>query len=243
MSSTRSTLPGLLIFLAALGLVALAPTDADAKRKKKVPVAEVAETAKVGSEGTVTIFSLTNGATIEIDGKLVGTVPMETPFKLAVGQHSIKVELRGFTPHIDTFQVAGDEETELEIDLIPVAGIVKITTAKPGATVKVNGKVVGVTPFDQDVRIGKAEFTVSLPGHETWKEAIDVIPGKAYTYDLQLKELPPDMTGKGPAFYETWWFWTVIGVAVAGGAAATAVALTSDTAAPGPVADFTVQVP
>ena len=67
-------------------------------------------------------------------------------------------------------------------------------------------------------------------------------PGQRYTFDkLQLKALSGPVV-KGTPFYKTWWFWTVVGVVVAGGATATAVALTSQTPKP-PAADFSVYIP
>jgi uncharacterized membrane protein YczE len=37
---------------------------------------------------------------------------------------------------------------------------------------------------------------------------------------------------EGPAWYESWWFWTIVGVAVVGSGTAAAVVLTMDTGGP-----------
>ncbi len=234
LSPRRSTLA---VLTAAAFVVA--PLSASAR-----PPARGAAKPAAAAPGSVVVFSTTTGATVEIDGKPVGTIPLKDPIMLEPGQHSIRVHLRGWTEHIDTFTVPAGDEVELEIDLIPSAGIVKIVTPQPGATVKVNGKVVGVTPFDQDVPVGTAEINVSMPGYKDQTRTVEVTPGKAYDLDFQLEALP----NAGPiggaagsaAFYETWWFWTAIGVAAAGAGAA--VALSGDTAQ-APTPNWIVNVP
>lgn len=227
-----------LAFVAVLSMV-LPTADADARRKKKKKKAAPAPV--VATTGDLLIFSTTKGAIVEIDGKKVGTLPMNDPMKLSVGTHSIRVYLRGWTEHSDTFEIKPGEETELEIDLLPSGGIVKITANKPGATVKVNNKVVGVTPFDGDVPVGKAAVVVSLPGHKDWSKEMNIAPGQLYSESVTLEALPN--AAGGPEFYETWWFWTIVGVAVVGGATAGAVVATQDSGSTAPVADFKITIP
>ena len=118
----------------------------------------------IDAPGGVTVMSTTNGATVIVDGKDVGKIPMEDSIVLLPGQHTIKVVLRGYGDYLDTFEIAAGQEMELEIDLVPFAGIVRIDTAAPGATVKVDGKVEGVTPFDKDIAVGKRTIMVSALG-------------------------------------------------------------------------------
>ena len=227
-----------LTFLAVLAFL-VPSAEADAKRRKKKKKAQPPPVA--ATTGELVIFSTTKGAVVEIDGKKVGTLPMNDPLKMDVGTHSIRVYLRGWTEHSDTFEIKPGEETELEIDLLPSAGIVKITANKPGATVKVNNKVVGVTPFDGDVPVGNADVVVSLPGHKDWSKQLNISPGKTYSESITFEALP-NVAG-GPEFYETWWFWTIIGVAVVGGATAGAVVATQDSGSAAPVADFKITIP
>jgi hypothetical protein len=198
---------------------------------------------KIEAPGEVSVMSLTNGATIEIDGKVVGTVPFDESLLLLPGQHTIKVTKRGFATYDETFEVKAGESVELEIDLLPFAGMVKITTAEPGATVKVDGKVEGTTPFDKDIPAGKKVFTVSRPEFYDEVRELDVRAGEFYQLDIQLRPMPkkePEVAGE--AFYETWWFWTIVGVAGAGAAAAVVATSTGgETVSPRP--NFSLNVP
>ncbi len=194
----------------------------------------------IDAPGGVTVMSTTNGATVFVDGKDVGKIPMEDSIVLLPGQHTIKVTLRGCGDYLDTFEIAPGQEMELEIDLVPFAGIVRIDTKAPGATVKVDGKVEGVTPFDKDIAVGKRTIMVSALGFKDEVRTVDIRAGETHTLAFELKELPkPDSAS---AFYEKWWFWTIVGAAGAG--AATAIALTAGggtTSSPTP--SFTLQIP
>ncbi|MFO0749235.1 MAG: PEGA domain-containing protein [Myxococcota bacterium] len=195
---------------------------------------------KIEAPGGVIISSTTTGAQIEIDGKVVGKVPIDDSIVVLSGQHTLKMTLRGYTEYLDTFEVQAGEEITLEVDLIPYAGIVRVNTTDPGATVKVDGKVEGVTPFDKDIAVGKKSLMVSRPGFYDDTRELEVRAGETYNIDITLKPLPVK-PGEDSAFYKKWWFWTIVGVAGAG--AATAIALSSGGTAAAPNPSFTLQVP
>ncbi len=196
----------------------------------------------IQAPGEVTIMSLTTGATIEIDGKVVGTVPLEDSLVLLPGQHTLKMTKRGFTEYLDTFEITPGDSLELEVDLLPFAGIVKITTPEPGATVKVEGKVEGVTPLDKDIPAGKKVIMVSRPGFYDEVKDLEIRAGEFYDLSFELRPLPKkEGPVAGGAFYEQWWFWTIVGVAGAGAAAAVIATSGGETITPTP--QFTLEVP
>ncbi len=193
--------------------------------------------------GEVTVTSLTNGATIEIDGKVVGTVPLDESLVVLAGKHEIKVTKRGCKPYVDTFEIAGGDTLELEIDLIPFAGIIKVTTPEPGATVKVDDQIEGVTPLDKDIPAGKRLFTVSMEGFLDEVREENVVAGAEANLHFVLKPMPVEVARSkdSGAFYEQWWFWTIVGVAGAGAVAAVAVTSGGETITPTP--SFTLTIP
>ncbi|MGM0574693.1 MAG: PEGA domain-containing protein [Myxococcota bacterium] len=216
--------------------VALAPLHASAQQR-----------APEGEPGSVEVYS-TLGAVIEIDGERVGTieedgVPLEA--KVYPGEHTIRASKRGYTERNSVFTVQPGGLADLDMELQPVAGIVRITTDEPGATVKVNGKVLGKTPFDQDIPFGETEIEVSHPGYFTDVRTLRIVPGQEYDIQVDLKqdpdwEAPPEAGAGGVA--GKWWFWTALGVVVAGGATAAAVALSGGEDAP-PRPDATLSIP
>ncbi len=238
--ANRSLRTTLALFL-ALALTVVSGGDADAKRRKKKKRAP-----KVELPGELVIFSTMDGPTVEVDGAVIGNLPLEDSLAMEAGQHTIRVSQRGYSEYIDTFTVESGEEVELEIDLIPFAAIVRISTAEAGATVKVDGKVEGVTPFDKDLQPGKRVIAVSKPGYFENVQEHQMLAGTAYdlTFDLEkmpVKEPPPVADDGG--VHEQWWFWTAIGVAVAGGAAAAiAVAVGGGGGGP-PTPNATIDIP
>ena len=201
--------------------VVFMPLHAAAKRKPKPLL-----------PATLVVYSLTEGARVEIDGKDVGTIPLDDDFAVEPGDHTIRISKLGYSEHNDTFSAAPGGEVELEIDLIPVAGVVTINTNTKGATVKVDGKIVGVTPFvDQEVKPGKIALSVEAPGYEPFLQELQIVAGQPFPVIAKLKQLPTAKatsaasSGTAPVFYEDVWFWTTVGAVILGGVA-TALAFT-----------------
>lgn len=205
------------------------------------PHSALAGAPRFEAPGSVTIMSTTTGAQVQVNGEVIGKIPLDDSIVLKAGVHRIRVSLRGWTEYVDTFEVGAGEDVELEIDLIPVAGIVRINTDEPGVTVKVDGKVEGVTPFDKDIAVGDRVVTLSRPGFHDEVRQLTITAGQEYVFDIAMRPLPVEVAAEGDAFYETWWFWTVI--AVAGAGTATAIALSSGGETAAPSAAFTLQIP
>ena len=205
-------------------ILLLAAFDASAGRKRR---ARSKADLKFALPGTVEVFSTTEGAMVEIDGRMVGTIPLNDELAVEPGQHTIRVHLRGWTEHSDSFVVKPGEAVELEIDLLPIAGIVRISTNETGATVKLNDRVTGVTPFDQDIPVGEVTVMISHPGFQDHVQSLDVQAGQSYDLNIQLVAIAPITPPAGEndgSIVRSWWFWTAIGVVVSGGVAAALVA-------------------
>jgi hypothetical protein len=200
---------GLVAAAALSGLIA-PPTFAGAPRNRTAP------DPAIEIPGELIVVSLTTDATVEVNGKVIGQIPVE-PYALRPGRHTVRVTKRGFAPVTQDFEVAPGATVELEIDLLPVAGLLSIVSTPSGASVKVDGKVLGVTPLDTDVPAGTRLFSVTLPGYTEDTRQVEVAAAVPLTLNFKLNPLP---VASGPAFYETWWFWTLVGVAGAGTAAA-----------------------
>jgi hypothetical protein len=205
-----------------------------------IPLSALAR--KPGKRGFLELFSTTVGAELRIDGKLRGIVPLDGKIGLKPGKHSIEVRLRGYLSHEETIKIRHGRTTELEVDLIAVDGIVSITT--PGlidATIRVDGEIIGSTPFDGSIPAGDHALEISREGYASEVRELRIQAGKLYRIDVRLDAvresqtataLQLDFTTKAPEtstssapqvgssdpFYETWWFWTLTGVALTGAA-------------------------
>ena len=85
---------------------------------------------------------------MSIDGEHVGTIPLAGPLTtLSPGEHTIKVEKPGFAPYIDVFKIDRKKPTRVDVELVAVAGVLKLKANVEAARVYVDGKFVGEAPI------------------------------------------------------------------------------------------------
>src|SRR5216110_1826134 len=111
--------------------------------------------AVAGRAATFEINSTTTGAEVFIDGERVGTIPLAAPLtNLVVGEHTIKLTKPGFAPYIDVFKILTRKPTRLDVELVPVASVLRIKANVEAARVYVDGKFVGEAPITTEVQVG-----------------------------------------------------------------------------------------
>ncbi len=133
-----------LVLLSFSAFITLPVTgEARPPKRKRAPV------------GEVVVISLNKGAIVEVNGKKVGTIPLNSPLYLKPGKYSIRVHKRGHTDFDETVTVTANDMQAVEAELIPFAGVVQVKSNIPGATVAVDGKLLGTTPLDKDIPAGK----------------------------------------------------------------------------------------
>ncbi len=187
--------------------------DADARKKKGF--------------GKLEISSLNKGALVRIDGKEVGTLPLERALRLRVGKHTIKVTQRGYTEYLDVFRIKRRDTTVLDVDLFPVAGVFIITCNEPDARVFIDGKFVGIAPVETEGLPGERKVKVTKPAFYDYFQTINSVAGKTLNVEVELKEMPVGTTPyrppppPPPKWYEKWYVW----VGAAGGLAAITAAI------------------
>jgi TonB family protein len=142
--------------------------------------------------GAVRVESQPAGATVTVDNQPRGVTPLEVP-DLALGHHDVKVELKGYTPAAQPVElVAETPRAELKLTLARVApamGVADILSTPLGATVKVDGAVVGRTPLiDFKLKPGPHHVEVSKDGYETWSQTA-AAAGRKVFLDANLKQV------------------------------------------------------
>ncbi len=88
-----------------------------------------------------------------------------------------------------------------------------------GASVSVDGKPEGTVPTEMYLAPGAHQLSLTHAGYKTAQSSLVVAAGERKTLDLALEAETP-ITKK-------WWFWTGVGVVVAG-VVATVIVLTTE---------------
>lgn len=162
-----------------------------------------------------------------IDGEKVGQTPLSSPLVLSAGDHTIRVSRPGFAPYIDVFRVKTGVLTSLEVELIPISGVLRVTSEGKAAHVYVDGKYIGDTPSESEHPAGSHSVRVELPGYTPEAFTINSVAGQVIERSLTLRELPEDQNPYArkapppPKWYQKWWVWTIAAVGVS--AVATAI--------------------
>lgn len=93
--------------------------------------------------GTLTFSAAPLNARIFVDGEQLPEGI--TSYDLLAGTHFIEASLPGFTRQVREAEVREDRATEVEILLERISAVVKLMTRPVGATILIDGKVVGQT--------------------------------------------------------------------------------------------------
>jgi hypothetical protein len=196
-----------------------------------------------GRPGTLEVGSTTVGATVSIDGNKVGTIPLGAPLStLSPGEHTIKVEKPGFAPFIDVFKIDRKKPTRVDVELVAVAGVLKVKANVEAARVYVDGKFVGEAPLTSEVQVGARAVQVSKGGFKDFFQNVSAVAGQEVNLDVKLEELAvgvnpyKPLPPPPPKWYEKWWVWTVGAVGV--GVVVTAVVVPVHYATQDAVANF-----
>ena len=192
--------------------------------------------------GTLDVQSATTGAAIFVDGQKVGEVPLKAPLPFVPGEHTIKVIKEGFAPYIDVFKIDRKKPTLVTVELVAVAGVLKISASVAASRVYIDGKFVGEAPLTTELEVGARAIQVSKGGYKDFFQNVSAVAGQEIALEVLLEDLPIGANPYKPAappppkWFEKSWVWAVgaVGVAVV----VTAVVVPTWYATRDPVGDF-----
>ncbi len=143
----------------------------------------------------------------ELPGRVTVNVQPRVPFELFVddqvvavdrngvadiarGTHHLRVQAERYLPAQQQLAVAGlGQAQQIAFALQPAWALVQVRSRPAGAQVRVNGKLLGVTPLETGLLQGEQHIELSLPGYKTVQVKRQVVAGS--TVRLDDIELPP----------------------------------------------------
>lgn len=159
---------------------------------------------------TLEVATRVRGARVLVRGQVVGVTPLERPAEVNAGSAEVEVSAEGYEPFSQAVELPGGETVRLELNLVPRAGSTVLLVRSPvvGARIAIDRRDVGSAPAEQVVPPGAHRIDVAHPDYEPATVSTVLAPGEKKTVNVALE-------GKKPITAQ-WWFWTGIGVVVAG---------------------------
>ncbi len=164
------------------------------------------ERARNNLIGTITLAVQPHNARLHIDG--VQIPPGTTAFDVLAGDHVVGAFLPGFTQGYEEVSVRASRAADVTLTLHRVSAVVKLRTRPAGATVIVDGRVVGETggvasrdwaPTGEAARYPRREFSSEIaieglmPGHHEVEVFLDGY--RSFSAPLEVPDLADYLVG------------------------------------------------
>lgn len=120
--------------------------------------------------GTLGVTSRPLGANISIDGKDYGTTPQNIN-DLIIGQHTLTLSKANYKPESQTFEIRENQTTDVNITLNDIAKMT-IKSRPANATLYIDGKQVGTTPYTADMASGDYDIRIIHPKYHDFAKRV-----------------------------------------------------------------------
>ncbi len=208
-------------FPAALEFLQRFDREAPAALKAKLPgLQELVDEVRTKVHRLTLVIDTPNAA-VRLRDATLGMSPLPAGMPVNAGPATLDVRAPGFKPVHRELELAGNQDSTVTVHLerIDIRGTIVLRSPQPGVRAELQGKPRGSLPLELSLPQGTYPIVLSKEGYETLKSSLVVVAGERRERSLSLS--------KKPALYTRWWFWTGVGVVVAGGVV-TAIALTTE---------------
>ncbi len=152
----------------------------DARIAVVAPADAGAVDAAIKNLATLKVDSVPQNAKVWVDGTLT---PKPTPatVRIGAGVHKIEIEAEGYRRWTDAkVEVAAGETLRIRPTLIAMKSTLKVVTKPPGATVKLDGKLLGTTPLERTDLLPKerVELLLEKPSFHPMTVTLELVDGK-----------------------------------------------------------------
>ena len=178
-----------------------------------------------GRVGALVVTTPVDGARVLVNDKQVGITPMASPIGVAAGHLTIEVFAEGYFPMRREVDVPGKGSRAVDFPLVSrdTSGLLVVRSHVTATRIRIDDRMLGLAPVEAGLVAGAHRIVAESDGYDDASTQIVLGAG-------EKREAWLEPAGR-PAFYVRWWFWTAVGVVMAGGVV-TYVALTTDRATP-----------
>lgn len=193
-SCTNTIVIGIIACLLAAGIPAVMAADGI--------------TATSSTESNITVLTWPAGAAVNLNGEYFGVTPIKLEH-LSPGSYVVDVSLAGYKNQTFTRTLSGGSMHEIGINLEPLSslpaptgsGSIAVDSNPGGASVMLDGNIVGKTPTGQAALIlnavpsGSHTVTVGLAGYPLYTSNVTVIKNQVVRVNADLISSIPTIPG------------------------------------------------
>ena len=141
--------------------------------------------------GQLSVTSNESNAQILIDGQAIGQTPYDSFVEIERGRHRLRVEKANFFPYERDIKLSPGKKNVVFAELKTMLGVLNIRTPVIGARVKIDGKLIGLTPLDPigGIRMGDHNLSVSHPDYFPEERSFALQGGETKDMPLRLRSL------------------------------------------------------
>ncbi|ACS33484.1 DUF2341 domain-containing protein [Thermococcus gammatolerans] len=145
------------------------------------------------AQGYLTVHTSPSGAKVYVDGKYIGTTPIEN-YQLSIGHHVVKLSKDGYISQEVGVLINPEETTKINRALVPEHATLTIESEPSGARVYINSVNRGKTPLSLNLSPGTYSVEVALEGYKPYKTSVSLNGGDKRTISATLTPLPASLT-------------------------------------------------
>ncbi|MGH9333356.1 MAG: PEGA domain-containing protein [Vicinamibacteria bacterium] len=154
------------------------PASVEGEAPEEVEPEPESPGAELSAFGAIEVTANVDGASVYLDGELVGESPFSRE-EVSAGRHEVRVEREGYETFEAEVRVRGGERAAVGANLDAVPASLRVESDIAGATVFLDRNYAGTTPLDiKDVSPGEHQLTVSADGHDMYAETVTVGTGR-----------------------------------------------------------------
>jgi hypothetical protein len=166
-----------------------------------------------GRISTLVVVTNASGARLLVRDKAIGTIDKELKYRTRAGTATVEVVADGYVTFKQSVDLKPNEVVKVDANLtLKKTDALIIVRSRPAADIALDGKAMGRSPLEFKAGAGHHELVATAEGHQKETVPMTLALGDRREVEIELH--------KPPSILSRWWFWTVVGVAVAGGAAA-----------------------
>ncbi len=171
--------------------------------------------ARAAGRGLLVVQVDVVGATVELDGSVIGRSPLRAAVAASAGEHALKVWKLGHVPYLDVVIVERGGRRVVDVLLAPTTAVLLVATEPEDADVLVDGEFVGEAPVELELSAGPHLVRVERPGRLPAERMVVLGLGVVTSEVLTLVPEPGRPRAASRPVWKRGWFWTAAVAAAA----------------------------